>query len=602
MYLRMVKYTFSAPHPNDHLVHVEMVVDGIDRDEIHFQLPSWRPGRYELQNFAKNIVGWKATDGDNETLAHIKISKDCWKVKTEGAGEIHIHYSYYAARADAGSCWLDEDLFYINPVHCCLYVPERIQEVCQVEFLLPEHYLFATSLKQTGKRLFTAADYHELVDSPVMASPSLQHHTYEVEKINFHIWMHGECHPDWGRLVNDFRKFTLEEIKMMHDIPTTEFHFLILALPYKFYHGVEHAHSTVLAIGPGTDITKEEFYADLVGVASHELFHVWNVKNIRPQEMQPYDYTRENYSRLGFVYEGVTTYYGDLFLARSGVYTIPQFLKEISLRIQKHFDNYGRFNASVADSSFDTWLDGYVPGVPNRKVSIYDEGCLLALMTDLMIRRKTNNEKSLDDAMRALYHDFANIASRRNGREENPAGKKIGYTEHDYISIIENLTNEGAADFFIDYVYGTEDYEPLLTDLVSHFGLKLQKSLSTSASERDFGFKVTENAGVFFVSGIAPGSPADEAGLAKDDEIISVNDMKVEKNLDELLTHFHASMVSLKVCTVMKKVKSINLELSHEKYFHEYKLVRAENPTTTQQKFFNEWMKSAVSKTYSFMN
>jgi predicted metalloprotease with PDZ domain len=581
-------YKFSAPHPASHLIHIEMVVDGIDRDEVIFQLPSWRPGRYELQNFAKNIVDWKATDASGETLTHIKMTKDCWKVKAEGATAIHIHYSYYAAQADAGACWVDEDLFYINPIHCCLYVPEKILEPCETEFNVPEHFLFATALKNAGKQKFIAADYNELVDSPVMASTNLQHHSYEAEKTSFHIWMHGECHPDWGRLVNDFRKFTNEQLKMMASIPTPEYHFLVLALPYKFYHGVEHAHSTVLALGPGTEIMHEELYNDFVGVASHELFHVWNIKNIRPHEMLPYDYTRENYSRLGFVYEGVTTYYGELFLARCGVYDIQQFLKEISVRVQKHFDNYGRFNSSVADSSFDTWLDGYTKGVPHRKVSIYDEGCLLALMTDLMIRRKTNNEKSLDDVFRTLYQDFGQ--------------KKIGYTEHDYISIIENLTNEGVADFFIDYVYGTEDYEPLLSDLVSHFGLKLQKTLSGKSCERDYGFKAVTESGACRVSKVAPDSPAFEAGLSVEDEILAVNELRVENNLEELLTHFHAAIVTLKVNTPMKKVKTVSLELSNEKYFHEYKLVKSENPSTNQQKFFNEWMKSAVSRTYWFMN
>ena len=583
-----MQYRLSAPHPSDHLIHIEMIVGGIEQDEIFFQLPSWRPGRYELQNFAKNVVNWKATNENGETLTHLKVSKDCWKVKAESAKEIHINYTYYAAQANAGACWLDNELLFINPVHCCMYVPEKILEPCEIEFHLPEHFLYATALKNSGKQKYSADDYHQLVDSPVMASPSLQHHSYEAEKTNFHIWLYGECNPDWGRTVNDFRKFTNEQLKMMHDIPTPEFHFLVLALPFKYYHGVEHAQSTVLALGPGTEIMSENLYADFVGVASHELFHVWNVKNIRPQDMLPYDYTKENYSRLGFVYEGVTTYYGDLFLARCGVYSIQQFLKEISDRVQKHFDNYGRFNLSVADSSYDTWLDGYSTGVPHRKVSIYDEGCLVALMIDLMIRRKTNNEKSLDDVMRALYNDFAK--------------KKIGYTEHDYISIIENLTNEGVADFFIDYVYGTEDYEPLLADLVTHFGLKLQKSLSAKTCEREYGFRVVEKDGVTRVSKIAPDSPAWEAGLSTDDEIISVNDVRVENNLETLASHFHAAVVTLKVSTTMKKIKTVSLELSPTKYFHECKLVKSENPTTTEQKFFNEWMKSAVSRTYSFMN
>jgi predicted metalloprotease with PDZ domain len=203
--------------------------------------------------------------------------------------------------------------------------------------------------------------------------------------------------------------------------------------------------------------------------------------------------------------------------------------------------------------------------------------------------------------MRTLYHDFGAVPSK-GSQDEVRIVKKTGYTEHDYISIIENLTNEGVADFFIDYVYGTEDDEPLLADLVSYFGLTLQKSLSPKACERDFGFKVAEDEGVVRVTSVAPGSPAYEAGLAKDDEVIAVNQQQLENNMDELLTHFHAAVVTLKVVTPMKKLKSVALEPSHDKYFHRYSLEKAEHPTTNQQKFFNEWMKSAVSRNYSFMN
>jgi len=373
----------------------------------------------------------------------------------------------------------------------------------------------------------------------------------------------------------------------MGEIPVEQFHFLVLALPSKFYHGVEHLRSTVLAFGPGNELMSESVYEDFIGLASHELFHVWNIKTIRPHEMMPYDYTKENYSRLGFVYEGVTTYYGDLFLARSGVYTNGQFFKEISNRMQKHFDNYGQSNLSVADSSFDTWLDGYSNAVPYRKVSIYDAGCLIALMTDLMIRRKTNNQKSLDDAMRSLYNDFG----KRN----------IGFTEHDYISIIENLTNESASDFFIDYVYGIEDLEPLLNDLLNHFGCGIEKSDSMKSNEHHFGFRVTGDETSKIIS-IVTNSPAYNAGLSIDDEIIAVNETKVEKNLDQLLNYFTTQKISLKVITPMKKLKTVLLELSEEKYFPQYKLVKTENPSTSQQKHFSEWMKSSSRQAYSYMN
>src|SRR5438552_1884745 len=120
-----MKYKISAPNPSSHFIELELIVDGIDHEEIFFQLPSWRPGRYELGNFAKNIQQWHAFDEKGNSLPHKKITKDRWKVKAAGATSIHVKYNYFAAQLDAGACWLDEDQLYINPVHCCLYVPEK---------------------------------------------------------------------------------------------------------------------------------------------------------------------------------------------------------------------------------------------------------------------------------------------------------------------------------------------------------------------------------------------------------------------------------------------------------------------------------------------
>src|SRR6185436_8637769 len=159
----------------------------------------------------------------------------------------------------------------------------------------------------------------------------------------FHIWIQGECRPDFRLLENDFKKFTGKQIEMMGDFPSGDYHFLIQVLPYNFYHGVEHSASTVMAIGPGFELMTEKIYSELIGLASHELFHTWNVKAIRPVEMQPYDYTKENYSRLGYVYEGFTTYYGGLFLSRSGFFTLEKYLSELFIQLQKNHANYGRF-------------------------------------------------------------------------------------------------------------------------------------------------------------------------------------------------------------------------------------------------------------------
>ena len=194
-------------------------------------------------------------------------------------------------------------------------------------------------------------------------------------------------------------------------------------LAYPFRHGVEHADSTVIAMGKSNDDTDEEFHNDLLAISSHELFHLWNIKRIRPIEMWPYDYTKENYSTLGYVYEGITTYYGDLMLLRSGVWNWEQYLSSLNSDLQRHYNNSGRFNYSVAESSFDTWLDGYVPGIPARKTSIYIEGLLAALIADILIIKNSEGKYCLDNVMHDFYHDcYAN-------------GK--GYSEVEYKLLLE---------------------------------------------------------------------------------------------------------------------------------------------------------------------
>lgn len=571
-----IYYKLSSSNPASHFAEIEMRVNTNQSNEIFFQLPSWRPGRYEIGNFSKNIRKWKAYNSKNEALPFRKISKDLWVVSSDGVEEVTIKYEYYCSQLDAGACWIDDEQIYINPVQCFFYVTERLHEECILELNIPSNYLVATSMQKSGDRILMAQDYHEFVDSPFIASPTLQIKNYSVGGVDFHICFQGEVQPDWPRILADFKAFTEVQIKMMGSFPVDEYFFLIQILPTKFYHGVEHLRNTVLALGPGSQLMNEDVYTDFIGVASHELFHSWNVKTIRPLEMMPYDYTMENYSRLGFVYEGVTTYYGDQVLVRADVYSVDQFLQELNIRVQKHFDNFGRHNLSVADSSFDTWLDGYAPGVPGRKTSIYDEGCLVALMTDLLIRNNTNHLSSLDEVMRNLYTDF---------------GKKSrGYTDHDYISLVSHCANSNMADFFLDFVYGTEDDSEILNEVLDYAGLELKIRPTQTDSERFFGFKTNSKSEVTKATIIYPESPAFKAGMEKDDEIIAINEMKVEGNLQELLFVNRVNKIVLTVLTPMKKLKDLALEKDGNDYFSRYSIERNKNISEAQKKFFKMWI------------
>jgi predicted metalloprotease with PDZ domain len=574
-----MKYIFSHSLPFERFVSIELHLDNPGRENtLDLQLPAWRPGRYELGNFAKNIKGFEVINEQGDPLTFHKVTKDRWQIETNKSENLIVRYRYFASQPDAGACWIDPECIYINPVHCCFYIPGRENEKVEVHLHVPENWQCATGMNKTDNHHLWVSSSEVLFDSPFITSPSLQHASFTMDGIPFNIWINGVCKPDWNRIVKDFEGFTRVQLDMMGAFPASDFHYLILVLPFKFYHGVEHTNSTVLALGPGSELMKNELYNDLLGVASHELFHCWNVKTIRPAEMQPYDFTKENYATTGYVYEGVTTYYGDLFLGRSGFFTLQQMLDEFSVRLQKHMDNPGRFNYSVAESSFDTWLDGYVPGVPGRKTSIYDEGCLLALILDFMIRSATDSIKSLDDVIIRLNEEYGK--------------KRIGYTRADYQRLAEDTAGRGFADFFEKYVYKASSLDSFLSEVLSLAGLKIEEIPAASYTQRVWGIKTESKSGQEMVTTVYPGSPAADCGLVKEDEILAVEGMRISQNLNSVAALFDdRKEMELLVASAgfvsKRKIKKVN-----RNFYSSYKITAADPVTHAQLMFRQAWLKT----------
>jgi predicted metalloprotease with PDZ domain len=568
----MIHYKFSLTSPASHYIDVELTVDAVSGSQLELQLPAWRPGRYELGNFARNIRKVEAFDVKGNVLPYTKSTKDLWIIDTNGSTTVKVTYSYFTSEINAGSCYADEHQLYVNPVHLCMYVPQRMQEEHVIELNIPTTYKVAASLPRKGNTL-TAKSFDELADSPFMASATLQSDFYEVDGIKF--WLHfvGECRPDFEAMKADFIKFTEAQLSFWGGFPVPEYHFMFQVLPFKFYHGVEHQHSTVIAIGPGYAINKGKVYEDVLGVSSHELFHTWNIKKIRPAEMLPYDFTKENYARTGYVYEGFTTYYGDVMLLSSGVFTKEQYFETLEERLVKHFHANGRFNLSVADSSWETWLDGYVPGAPYRKTSIYDEGNLIALMLDVTIMQHTENKKGLRDVCRILYNEF--------GKQEK------GYTEKDIIRICGQVAGIDLSGFFKSYVYGTEDFTEPLQECFRYLGIEWERKPSPHISESAYGFKALDFGNNRKVSLIAPGSPAWEAGLSAGDEVLAVNGYTLRNDFYEWMTYFKAEDIELTVSSG-SQLKKIFLTKKREKssFFDQMKL----SITGTHSDAFEQWI------------
>ena len=568
----MINYTISYSHPHRHFVDFQLSAKTFGKETMQFQLPAWRPGRYELADFAQNIQKWAAFDQDNNRLSFKKVTKDLWEVDTKGSEEITVVYNFYSNQLDAGACYLDEHQLYLNPVHCMFYIVDRIEEEYSIELDIPENYEIASSMKKDGNTL-TVKGYDLLSESPIICSDSLQHDMYEVDGIIFHLWFQGECNPDWGKLKKDFTAFTKSQIKHFGGFPVDEYHYFFQITPYRSYHGVEHTKNTVLLLGPGNEIMDKR-YEDLLGVCSHELYHTWNIKAIRPVEMYPYDYTKENYFRTGFVAEGVTTYMGDMMLYNSGVFNWDEFVKTQNQNLDRHLMNYGRYNLSVADSGFDNWLDGYKLGSPDRKTSIYPDAALCMMMIDLEIIRNTEGKESLHSVMKELYEEFAL--------------KEKGYSEDDFRNICVKFGGLRIAEIFENHIYGTEDYIPTLKTALEVVGLELKEKKNPNLSAQYFGFIDVKENGKVIIKKVEPNSVTDKNGIAPEDEITKVNGEKIEGKLSEILKDCKDEVTF----TVKKKFSEKAIPLAIGNHYQLLEFKKKEDATDEQLILRKVWSNS----------
>lgn len=565
----MIQYVFDTLHP--HRQYISITVKFIALYQEHeIQLPSWRPGRYELGNFAKNVKLFRVFTADGKLVSSPKTTKDRWKIASNIGEEYTIQYEYYAAELNAGSTFLSPEQLYVNPVNCCVYI-EGLQHLpCQIKLNIPTNYKIACALPLRNHEL-QASNFDELADSPWIASSSLQKELYTINGTTFHLWFQGECKLDREKMLTDFSKFTQKQFESFEAFPFEEYHFFFQIVPYAAYHGVEHKNSTVILLGPSYSIFTSN-YSELLGVSSHELYHAWNVKSIRPIELFPYDFTKENYSKLGYLCEGVTTYMGDLMLYRSGVFNLNDYIQEFDKQLQKHFNNSARFTTNVADSSFDTWLDGYVAGVPGRKLSIYTEGCLLSFALDVLLLKHTDGKYRLDDVMKRLYSNFY-LHNK-------------GVSEEDFWETIQYCAGNKLDFLHSEYYYSSTDFQPLLTEALSFIGLELTTTSTDTISR--LGLKTEFGKTGMLVKAIYPDSPADKAGIMLDDEIIGINTIFSQKDLEEWLKYFSNHP---KTFTILRKNTLIQLPISEDEkmYYVNYHVQKQTEPTSMQEYFFTLW-------------
>ncbi|MGY6558059.1 MAG: M61 family metallopeptidase [Nitritalea sp.] len=374
-----------------------------------FHQALWRPGRYSAAHYGQYLRGMRAftlgPEGQKKEICIAKTSKNSWELHLEVETELTLTYAYHAAVLDAGSCWVDENLFYLNFAPLLLWHAdlEELPYVLQLPVRAEEKV--ATALKEVDaeKGRWEAKDYQQLIDSPVLISKKLQSYSYIEGETTFYLHLYGPEQTPSSDLLSTFQAFTARQVHDFGSFPVRNYHFIILLLPFPKYHGVEHQASTVITLGPQEQLKSPAGQELLAGISSHELYHAWNVCSIRPAALRPYRLHQEVHLREGLFLEGVTTYMGDLYLKKSGFLSADAYLDTLARRFEKQGLSAGWRYQSIAQASEDLWLDGYTEGSPDRKINIYLYGSLLALGLDLLLLEAG---ESLPLFMRQLWETY----------------------------------------------------------------------------------------------------------------------------------------------------------------------------------------------------
>lgn len=572
-----IAYHLSWDKPQSHYVHVQMDLTNLAGETLDVRIPAWRPGRYILQNYAKDVIGFWAEDGQGNALTYRKTDKGTWRIQTGGAAHVVVRYQSYARQLDAGASYLDETEAYINPITLLMYIPGQELQPVKLTLAKPADWNVATALEwDAAQAAYTAENYHELVDSPLLISPDFKTYTFEEGGAQFELVFQGEANYDPEKVVADVQKIARAQIEIMQVVPFTRYVFLYHLMPHRIGHGVEHKNSTSIVIGPA-DFENRRWYGSFLNVTAHELFHVWNVERIRPEAIYLPDYSVEQYTTTMWIYEGITSYYTGVSLVRAGLMPEQLYLNQVASGLQSYDAAYGRKVRSVAMSSWDSWTTSS-DAPPHTTYSFYTGGDVMGLLLDLEVRARTENKNSLDDVFRYLYATYA--------------AQDRGVPETGLEQALEAVTGSSFQSFFDAYVYGTEpiDYNAFL----QHAGLRLEKIIDPSKPAVYLGADFEGKKDAPVLQRVEPETPAFEAGLMIDDELVALDGKRIEKDtLNKLLKVYQPGDTATLMFFRRGMLRTADVTFTGGRNL-KYVIKPVEEPSKMQTRIKADWLKPMV--------
>ena len=517
----MLHYQIEFDDYRQHLIHVTLRFVA-DPTQV-LSLPTWIPGSYLIREFSKHIESVRAYDEEGRLLEIQKFEKNKWRLFNTDHELITVEYDVYAYDLSVRGAYVDQTRLYVNPACACLGLEGQEDKAVEVELFLPDelkHFQLATGMasKSLVKGRFTlkAKNYAELIDAPFELAEQTRF-GFEANGIPHEFVVSGKHAMNAARMQQDIEKICATEISMFGSAPFSNYTFMTMATANS-YGGLEHPNSTSL-ISPREDLPKanepeepSEDYQRFLGLCSHEYFHSWLVKFIRPENFVNYDLNKEGYTSLLWIFEGFTSYYDDLILLRSGVISQASYIKLLKTQIDRYLQNPGRFVQSVSESSFDAWVKFYRQdeNSNNAGTSYYNKGCLVALCLDLGLRLRGS---SLDALMCKLYEN---------------AQKGIQVHERTIVELCNELTGDNWIEQ-INHLINTTDELPL-DQLFPEFGLSY--SLKNDKS-LPLGLKLVEKPEGVLVQSARRDGAAAQAGLSAHDVIIAIDGLKATMKLVE---------------------------------------------------------------------
>lgn len=566
-------YTISFLQPQNHYVNVEMTFDSRGENEVSVSLPVWTPGSYMIREFARHIEKVNAYTSDNSPLEIFKTNKNTWKIITNGSGKITVKYRVYCNELTVRTSQVNIDNAFLNGSNIFMFVRGRLSDKCVLKINLPKNWKnISTGLKKISNDLYESDNYDDFIDCPIVAG-NQEILEFTVSGKKHFICMAGKGNYEPAKIISDFKKIVEVQEKLFGDLPYNDFTFIVM-LVQAGGGGLEHKNSFAV-IADRNLFDKPERYRRFLGLISHEFFHTWNVKRIRPEVLGPFNYDSEVYTKMHYVTEGWTSFYDNVLLRRAEIFNDEEYLTMFENEVNDIMRFQGRFKQSLEESSFDNWIKYYRQdeNSKNSQISYYTKGALVAFLLDIEIIKATNAEKSLDEVLKLLYDDY----------KKNPSK---GYTDGRIKELSELVSGINMDNFWKDYIAGTKDLP--LKEYLELAGVELINTTADDKITLDVEYTYITDS-VIMINKVYEGGSGYAAGLNFRDKLISIEDEMVTKNnLQSVLDKYNiGDEIEIKIDRDgLEKTVSVILKTGLPRY----KMKIMDNRSDSQLKFYNKWI------------